>query len=126
MGSLPRSSVGPVSDQSVGQDNANERRRRRRRFVAAIATLVIFGAGYAIYRQGRPAVVAPGLSPFAWVRQQSEHAVPGNQLGKQFEPLGQQLADEEREARQIAARPSEARNKSGRDRVVAGGEDDRD
>src|SRR5947207_9573999 len=49
----------------------------------------------------------------------------GNQLRQQFEPLGHQLDEEESEARQVAPRPGETGDQTGRDRVAAG-EDDRD
>jgi hypothetical protein len=50
----------------------------------------------------------------------------GNQLGKQLEPLGHQLADEDAEAREVAARSGETGGPARRHRVAAAEEDDRD
>ena len=50
----------------------------------------------------------------------------GHQLAQQLQPLGRQLGDEKIDARQIAARPGEAGDKSELDRVLADAEDDRD
>ena len=60
------------------------------------------------------------------VHQQGDHPGLGNQLGKQLEPLGRQLDDEDADAREVAARPGETGDQAGRDRVVAADEDDRD
>src|SRR2546430_635834 len=45
---------------------------RRRSLIAALAMLAILVAADFIYRYGHPVVVAPGLSPFAGVREQGE------------------------------------------------------
>src|SRR6266702_1342206 len=59
------------------------------------------------------------------VDEQGDHLGLGNQLGKQLEPLGRQLAGEDADAREVAARPGETGDQAVRDRV-AGPEDDRD
>ena len=60
------------------------------------------------------------------VHEQGEHANPRNQFGQQLEPFGRQLVGEDAEAREVAARPGETGNQTGRDGVIAAGEDDRD
>ena len=60
------------------------------------------------------------------VHEQGDHPGLGNQLGKQLEPLGHQLAGEDAEAREVAARPRETGDEADPDRVADAGEDDRD
>jgi hypothetical protein len=50
----------------------------------------------------------------------------GHQLTQEFKPLCHQLKSEKIDPRQIAARPGEAGDKTERDRVFGGEEDDRD
>ena len=60
------------------------------------------------------------------VHQQGDHLGLGNQLAKQFEPLGRQLVEEDAETRNVAAGPGEIGDQAGPDRITDAGEDDRD
>jgi hypothetical protein len=69
---------------------------------------------------------ALGKTRVALVYQQGDHPGLGNQLGKQFKPLGRQLGDHECHAGEVAAWPGKSGDQAGRDRVAAAAENDRD
>jgi hypothetical protein len=60
------------------------------------------------------------------VDQQADHPGLRHQLGKQFDPLLRQLAEQDADAGQVAARPGKAGDQTLLDRIADIGEDDRD
>src|SRR6266704_2799049 len=61
---------------------------------------------------------AVGTSSVGRVHKQRKLTGLGNQFGKQFEALGQQLDADDADAREVAARPGEGGDKTGPDRVA--------
>jgi hypothetical protein len=60
------------------------------------------------------------------VHEQSDHPDLGDQLRKQFEPLGRQFAAEVADAREVATRPGQTGDEAFPDGVAGADEDDRD